>query len=79
MAKSYRHSRTGRHERPYKRAKTLTRHHLTPHSRGGQGTPENILWIYRDKHDVWHKLFGNFTLEESITILQRVARMKGRT
>lgn len=61
-----------------------TRHHLTPkcHYRGGYkpaiNSPENILLIYRDKHDAWHRLFKEATLEEVIGLLTRVARMKKR-
>jgi hypothetical protein len=31
-----------------------------------------------DRHFYWHKLFGNKTLEEVISLLQRVHRAKGR-
>ena len=79
MSKSYRHSKTGRHEKvfKYKRVK-LTKHHLTPKERMGTGEPSNILMLWRDRHDYFHKIFGNRTLEELIAVLQRIARMKGR-
>ena len=78
MSKTYRHSRSHRHEKPYRRVR-MSRHHLLPKSLGGGGTPDNILYLWRDRHDVFHKIFGNLTLEQCIAVLQRVARMKGRT
>lgn len=62
--------------RKARRPKRLTKHHLTPSCRGGKTTPENILYIWRDKHEMFHFLFGNLTLEEIIHLLQRVARIK---
>lgn len=57
----------------------MSKHHLTPESRGGKATPENILFLDWDRHHTyWHKLFGNMTLEEIIDALQRIARMKHR-
>jgi hypothetical protein len=32
--------------------------------------------LARDKHDAWHKLFRNATLEEIIIILERVLKIK---
>lgn len=61
-----------------RRRRKLTRHHLTPKSRGGNGSAKNILYIHRNKHDVWHILFGNATLEEAALLLFRIAKMKGR-
>ena len=61
----------------WKAKRYLTRHHLTPKTRNGKDTPENILYIYRNKHDVWHTLFGNLTLQEVIKLLLRVERAKG--
>lgn len=56
----------------------ITKHHLTPKCRGGHADAWNILNIYRDKHDVWHTLFKERTLEEAIILLKRVQRMKDR-
>lgn len=58
-----------------------TRHHLTPKCRArGQRKqvldPHAILMLARDKHDMWHRLFKNNTLEEIIVILQRVLKIK---
>jgi len=54
------------------------RHHLTPKSRGGDHSPENLLLLKIDRHFYWHKLFGRRTLEEVIQLLLRVHRVKGR-
>ncbi len=54
------------------------RHHLTPRSRGGNESEENLFLLKLDRHFYWHKLFGNKTLEEVIGLLQRVHRAKGR-
>ena len=80
MAKTYRHIPRQNREKffGYKRGKKLTRHHLLPKSRGGNGEPENILYLWVERHRLWHFLFGNNSLEEIIQILQRIARMKGR-
>ena len=59
-------------------AQGTNRHHLTPKSRHGKATPRNILRIDIQKHQCWHKIFGNQTLEETIAELQRLKRMKGR-
>jgi hypothetical protein len=54
------------------------KHHLTPRSRGGDESVENLFLLKLDRHFYWHKLFGNKTLEEVISLLQRVHRAKGR-
>ena len=54
----------------------LSRHHIVNRCRGGTKSPDNILMIYREKHDIWHKLFKNMTLKEAAMLLLRVARMK---
>ena len=55
-----------------------SRHHLTPRSRKGKHGKENILHIDWEKHQSWHILFENRTLEEAIELLVRVHRAKGR-
>jgi len=51
------------------------KHHLTPGGDNGRG---NILIMDALRHVLWHKLFGNKTLEQVIALLQRMKRMKGR-
>src|SRR5438270_1658289 len=53
-------------------------HHLLPRSRGGEKTTDNLLLIHIDRHQKWHSLFGNRSLEEVISLLVRVHRAKGR-
>ena len=54
-------------------------HHLTPRSKGGSSDSSNILRFDALRHLLWHKLFGNKTLEQVIALLQRMSKMKGRT
>jgi len=61
-----------------KRKRKLSKHHIRNRCHGGSKSPDNILMIYRDKHDVWHKLFGNLTLRQAAYLLLRLARMKER-
>ena len=52
------------------------RHHLTPKSRGGEKTDSNLLLIDMERHNAWHKLWGNRTLDEVIELLIRVKHAK---
>ncbi len=52
------------------------RHHLKPKSRGGQNIPSNILNIEMKRHNAWHILWGNRTLDEVIALLQRLKQIK---
>jgi hypothetical protein len=61
-----------------KRFRGRNYHHLTAKSRGGRYNDSNLLLIARDKHDIWHRLFGLLSLEEVINLLIRLSRMKGR-
>jgi hypothetical protein len=70
--------RTPRARRVKPRKRKMSKHHLTARSQGGTGTPENILNLWRDRHDLWHVLFGNNSLEQIILILQRIVQMKRR-
>jgi hypothetical protein len=54
------------------------KHHLTPKSRRGDNEQRNIILLHVAKHEAWHTIFGNRTLEEIITLLVRVHRMKKR-
>lgn len=53
-------------------------HHLTAKSNGGPNTRDNLLLIDCTRHELWHKLWGNRSLEQVIALLQRLKRMKGR-
>ena len=54
-------------------------HHLTNKCMGGGYSDSNLLLIKIERHQAWHVIFGNRSLEEVIEILQRIQRMKGRT
>lgn len=77
MKKKRNNKGKGEYERR-KRYRNRNYHHLTPRSRGGDYTTKNLLLIDRDRHSVWHRLFGNKTLEEVIELLIRLSRMKRR-
>jgi hypothetical protein len=51
-------------------------HHLTNKCRGGDCSPENLLRLKVEKHEIWHKLFRNSDPEKIIEVLQRLMRMK---
>ena len=59
-----------------KRKFKMNRHHLINKCNGGQATVQNLLWIYRERHEVWHALFANLNLDEVIELLIRVKRAK---
>ena len=53
-------------------SRKLTDHHLTPSSRGGNGSARRILAISLEQHEAWHALFGNATLEEILAELENI-------
>jgi hypothetical protein len=62
----------------YRAPKGQSRHHLRPRSRGGTDRPSNILMIGIERHQYWHQVFGNRTLDEIIALLTRVKRIKDK-
>lgn len=52
------------------------RHHLHPRSRGGGALESNLLLMDMRRHNMWHQLFDNLTLDEVIELLIRVRRAK---
>lgn len=52
------------------------RHHLTNACRGGTKDSWNLIDLKMYKHEIWHKLFKNLSLEEVIALLQRLLHMK---
>lgn len=64
------------------RHKRRNKHHMTPRSRRGErfygDSDVNLLLIDIERHEKWHKLWGNRTIEEVLALLTRLARMKGR-
>lgn len=58
----------------------LSRHHLIPKSRKKDQKKireiKYVLKLWRDRHNYWHFLFKNMTLDEIIETLKRVKRIK---
>ena len=59
-----------------KHVKKMNRHHLCPKSRNGPTRDENLLLLKIEKHVLLHKIFGNRTLGEILTILHRTLHAK---
>ena len=68
-----------------KKRNVLSRHHLVPKERVKLKTVpteerckdfNRVLMLWRDKHDIWHKLFHNMTLGEIMAVLQRIDNFK---
>ena len=55
----------------------LTRHHDINKSRGGRTRSKNIIILKQYKHQGWHALFGNKTLDEAIEVLKRLQQRRG--
>jgi len=66
-----------KHKKRMKKFRGRNYHHLVPKSRGGGYTAKNLLLMKIERHAMWHKLFGNRTLDEIIHLLIRLERMKG--
>jgi hypothetical protein len=62
--------------RKQRSCKKMNRHHLINKCQGGTWDLHNILWIYINKHQVWHSLFKNLDLDQVIALLQRVKLAK---
>lgn len=60
-----------------RKRKRLTRHHIFPRSRGGNGDKGNVIKLPDWYHQTWHDLFGNLTAEEAIKFIAIVFRGKG--
>ena len=49
----------------------MSRHHLIPKIRGGTYSKRNILNLWRDRHNLWHNIFADLTLDEIIKMLDK--------
>lgn len=58
------------------RAGWTNRHHLKPRSRGGSDRTYNIIKLDAYRHDAYHLLFGNLTIDEVIELLIRLRDKK---
>lgn len=59
-----------------KKAGFLDKHHLRNCSRGGATVKTNLFLLDAYRHDAWHLLFGNKTINEIISLLLRVQQIK---
>ena len=59
-----------------KKRNYLTRHHLTNRCMGGTNHPCNLVRVWWNKHQAWHTLFKNLSLEEAIALLIRLKQFK---
>lgn len=51
--------------------KIMTEHHRLPRSLGGKSVPENISIVESKKHQAWHILFRNLTVEAIVAIINK--------
>ena len=56
--------------------KSMNKHHLKNKSRGGGNQDWNLILIDIERHQYWHRVFKNMSLEEVIELLCRLKRMK---
>lgn len=62
--------------REWVRTGKTNQHHLKPRSRGGQSIESNLLHLDIRRHEAYHLLFKNLTLDEIIALLIRVKQIK---
>ena len=46
--------------------KQLTEHHLVTRSHNGSNNPFNISYVPRDRHQWWHALWHDWTIEQIV-------------
>ena len=56
--------------------KSMNKHHLKNKSQGGGNQDWNLILIDIERHQYWHRVFKNMSLEEVIELLCRLKRMK---
>ena len=66
----------GKFKRKFKFRKKMNRHHLVNKCNEGDSSIKNILWIYIERHSMWHTLFHNLDLDQVIALLIRVKSAK---
>lgn len=65
-----------RKHQEWKRSGKMSQHHLRPSSRGGESIGSNLLILDTRRHEAWHLLFNNLTIQEVIELLQRTQHIK---
>ena len=66
-----------RHNRKF-RKRLRSRHHIVNRVNLGPNTPENIISLRLEKHQMWHTLFHNMTFLEVAELLLRADHMLKR-
>lgn len=51
------------------KGRMMTEHHVTPKSRGGDSTDDNIIMVEHRLHTAYHNLFSNLTPDEIVEYL----------
>ena len=69
----------GKNSKKKRRARKLTRHHIINTVRGGDNSPENIIFIKNERHQAWHLLFNNMSFLEIAMLLVRTHNFKNGT
>jgi hypothetical protein len=62
--------------REWKRSDKFDDHHILARSRGGQSIESNLLYMNLRRHQAFHLLFNNLTLDEASELLKRVSNLK---
>lgn len=55
-----------------KMSHSVTCHHRKPTSIGGTNQDRNISFIFENKHQAWHTLFGNMTAEDICCLINDI-------
>lgn len=55
----------------------MTSHHLTPRSRCGNDHGENLMRLWNNRHELWHMIFRNKTLEEVVVLFYMLEDLFG--
>lgn len=68
----------GKNSKKKRRKRKLTRHHVQNSFRGGTDSPENIIMLKNERHEIWHILFHNLDFLEVANLLIRADRILKR-
>jgi hypothetical protein len=66
----------GGNSRQRRTHRRFNRHHIVAKSHSGPATQENLLVMDIDKHNAYHKVFGNRSFLDVVRLLIRVLRAK---
>ena len=68
----------GKNSKKKRRSRKLTRHHVVNTVNGGLTTPDNIIMLKNERHEIWHILFHNLDFLEVANLLIRADKMLKR-